>query len=303
MERRLAGMLCLLFAAALPLYGCVEMHIAQPAEPPSVTTSAVTAAPAAEAAGVTIKPLSLGAAFAARGGVTLTMTEKVDAADTSISEVTLTAQSGAGETAVTTEGYFEQAYYVENPNGACVVLSVDESGTEYYKTYVYALAGDSLVLTSKAGGYAASLAGDPGSAAVTVTLCNWVDILGSYRASYDYALNAQFVLEPAGDGLWHVLDDGDYRENIDYYTLTAMRTIPVQTLENGRYRDAIVGPGQAIRVTAWDGEGTVSFVHASDGSCGRLFVVLEKETDEWGRAYLIDGVAEFECFEEVPYAG
>lgn len=303
MKKRLAGMLCLLFAAALPLYGCEEIHVTNPTEPPPDGASAVTAAPAAEPVEVTIVPLSMGVPFAARGDVTLTLSEKVGEFDKSDSEVTLTARSGAGETAVQAEGYFEHAYYVENPGGACVVLSVDVAGTEYYKTYVYALAGDSLALTSKVGGYAMSLASKSGDAAVSLTLCEWTDILGSYRTAYDYTLNARFSLEPAGDGLWHVIEDDDYRESVDYYTLTVIQTIPVQMLVDGQYQDAAVEPGEAIRVTAWDGKGTVYFVNVSDGSSGRLFVVLEKENDDWGRAYLIDGVPEFECFAEVPYAG
>lgn len=313
MRKRIA-VLCLVLAATL-LAGCAEVRVAGPAEPtepPPLETPAATAettpleTPAAstpEPAGPAITSLSVGDTYTGSGGATLTISEKVGTPDMGDSEITLTALSGGRETAIKAEGFFKSAYYIENPGGACVVLSLDESGTELYRTYVYALADGSLAQTSKANGYVTHIAGGSGDLTAFATICKWIDILGSYRACREYALNAEYVLEPAGDGLWQVLEDDVYQENIAYYTLATTRKIPVQVLENGQYRDATLGPDQSIRVTAWDEESTVYYLNASDGSAGRLFVVLDKDNEEWGRAYLIDGVPEFDCFEKLPYAG
>lgn len=307
MKKRLAAALCFLFAAAHLLPGCVQIRMAGP----SKTLPVETAAPAVETTslgsapepGVRIAPLPVGVPYTGDGGLTLTIAEKAGTPDMGDSEITLTALVGGRETAVKAEGFFKSAYYIGTPGGACVVLSVDESGAELYRTYVYALGGGSLAQSGKADGYVTRIGSNPGERTVSAILCKWIDILGSYRACHEHTLNAEFVLEPAGDGLWHVLEDDAYQETIEYYTLTTTREIPVQALVDGQYKDTTLGPDKDIRVTAWDEGNTVYFLSAADGSAGRFFVTLDKDTEEWGRAYLIDGVPEFDCFEELPYAG
>ena len=124
------------------------------------------------------------------------------------------------------------------------------------------------------------------------------DILGTYFGSRTFELkDDMFVL--ADDGLW--LFERDYMddESWEYAGIAPVQDIAVTFVDaDGNETEGVVKAGEKFMVTASDKVSVVYFV-MQDGRTGCFAV--EPDTDAgWG--IKVNGVNEWELFEELPYA-
>jgi hypothetical protein len=185
--------------------------------------------------------------------------------------------------------YLISAFYINYGNGnACVLLSLDEASDDYY-TNVYRLGGGaSLEKTDETLGYVRKVDG------ATIKVKDFIYVLGTYMSDCEFTLGDDMTLTPAGDGLWHVEDIEGYG-NGTY--LTTKVALPVEWLEDGSYVVGTLSTGESIRITASDRE-TVAYFVCKDDKEGRLYF---ETGDGWG--LIINGMDEYDCFEELPYEG
>ncbi|MCM1092290.1 MAG: DUF3298 and DUF4163 domain-containing protein [Butyrivibrio sp.] len=117
-----------------------------------------------------------------------------------------------------------------------------------------------------------------------------IQILGNHTSGMEYQLTEDGRLEPLEERYEFVRwGDGDG------YGLTLIKDLPVEV--DGA--QTVVPAGSKIILTATDYEGTVWFKTVDGSMEGTLYY----ERDEDGFPLYIDGVSEYEYFENLPYAG
>jgi len=127
-----------------------------------------------------------------------------------------------------------------------------------------------------------------------ITLRGSQDVLGTWMCSRTFTLkDGQFELEDGG--MW-IMDDLAADETVwEYYYLNPITELPVR-FEDGS--EGILYPGEKFVPTKTDKLTVVSFL-TQDGRRGTIN--LEENTEEgWG--HKINGVADWEYFEYMPYA-
>ncbi len=195
---------------------------------------------------------------------------------------TLTVKDNNGrESVVSNEGAFISAYYLVNKSGACVVISMDAASDDYWSV-VYRLDGTTPVEACNISGYIEKIDN------TTVKVFDPVYTLGTWNAYRDYTFNDGFILNPSGDGLWHVTEN-------DKLIVTS-KELPVQLLENGAYKKATLKAGTEIRVIATDQQ-TLVLLELTDGRQGKIVITR----DSW--MVMIEGVQDEEWFKSLPYSG
>lgn len=119
------------------------------------------------------------------------------------------------------------------------------------------------------------------------------DVLGTYQACRIYHVGEDGI--PASDETVFRLD-AFHRENP--ITLVSTRDLEVSILEHAAEKTETVPSGALFTITGTDG---MSFVEAllEDGSTCRIPV--RKGDGDW--EWKINGVSEYDCFEQLPYAG
>ncbi len=117
-----------------------------------------------------------------------------------------------------------------------------------------------------------------------------VNILGTYGAYRPYEYKADGTIGPLDDSLW-AIDNNEM-------AIKTIRELPVSWIDEGGETKGTLAVGTSIYVTATDGQNSVWFTD-ENGNNGRIEV--ERAEDDF--ISYIDGVAEYDCFEELPYAG
>ncbi|HOS18642.1 MAG TPA: hypothetical protein PK438_05085 [Clostridia bacterium] len=131
-----------------------------------------------------------------------------------------------------------------------------------------------------------------------VTICNTVDILGSWWCTAQYRMKAGgFGLERTPGSVW-IYDSSDYTaEDWDWSAITAAE-FPV-TLD-GANAPTTLPVGTRLVPLDTDGETYMHFI-TEDGTTGTILLARNSDPDTWG--FTIDGVPEDELFSNLPYAG
>ena len=124
-------------------------------------------------------------------------------------------------------------------------------------------------------------------------LWDWEDVLGTYSAYRIYHVGEDGV--PASDGTLFRLGPVS-RENP--IVLVSTRDLEVTVVEKNAEKPETIPSGSSFTITGTDG---MSFVEAEldDGRTCRIPV--RKGDGEW--EWKINGVSEYDCFEQIPYAG
>lgn len=181
----------------------------------------------------------------------------------------------------------ETAYLLHNADGKTFLMYTIDWASDDYETYVYDLTGDNAIQT---GNIWARINGKS-LGANTLSLEFRLDVLGTYSADIEYELTEDGMLRP--------LEDIYYIESRYAWTgLTTIRELPV-IMNN----EAITLPvGTRLYIVATDNDGTAWFETADDDGeiqSGLIHYIRDAESY---RIY-IDGIAEDEYFEMLPYAG
>lgn len=131
----------------------------------------------------------------------------------------------------------------------------------------------------------------------TVELNGSQDILGTYFGSRTFALqDDMFVL--ADDGLWHFTRDLMDEESWEYAGIVPVKDIPVTFVMDGEETEGVIAAGEKFMVIASDKVSVVQFI-MQDGRAG--YFAIEPDT-EAGYGVKVNGVNEWELFENLPYA-
>lgn len=119
----------------------------------------------------------------------------------------------------------------------------------------------------------------------------WTDVytFGTWSATALYTVSDDFMLEPAGNGLWNI-ELNEYRQ-----PLTALKPVPVQMIENGTYVDAYLPEGTIIWPIATDNKSIFLF-ETEDGQQGKIEYTFDCYS-------YIDGVVDTEWFDAIEYYG
>lgn len=128
----------------------------------------------------------------------------------------------------------------------------------------------------------------------TITLRGSQDMLGTWMADRTFTLRDEtFELEDGGK--W-IMQDITVDEFIwEYFCLNPIKDVPV-TFEDGS--TGTLGAGEKFVITFTDKASVAGFV-TQDGRKGSI-AITENTNEGWG--YMIDGFADYEYFEYIPYA-
>lgn len=119
-----------------------------------------------------------------------------------------------------------------------------------------------------------------------------LDVLGSYNSLVDYTIGSDGRLETSAE--WFEIS----QTGNPWQLLTTTRELPV-VLEEG---ESTLPAGSRIRITATDNAGKARFTEEGTGRSGEIHYVRgDGAEDEW--TIFIDGIPDYEYFEQVPYAG
>ena len=176
----------------------------------------------------------------------------------------------------------EDSYLIQRGDEVYCLIEADMASDDYV-TYVYRLTEGVIEEITQLG--AAIDQGNVNSE--NVVMESWVYMLGTYGGvkTYHFDDNGEFVT-----------DDTEYLLHKNTYALTTTVDLPV-TLEDA---ESTLPAGSHIVLTATDGETYVKFTIQETGQTGVLNVE-RNETDYY--KLTIDGMSEYECFEDLPYAG
>lgn len=124
-----------------------------------------------------------------------------------------------------------------------------------------------------------------------LTLNMHLDVFGTYGGWMDYTLGTDGKLRQQEEFFRISQDDSPYRG------LTVIRELPV--LVDGQ--EETLPEGSCICITATDNQGVALFREKDTGLEGQILYTRGKGDDSWG--LYVDGVSEYEYFENLPYAG
>lgn len=210
------------------------------------------------------------------------MIETVYDYEASTSEVTVV--SGSASEKVDISGNFKDACVIKR-NGRNFLIFVCDYASDDYVTFVYEVTGGKVSLCDRLEGAGFSLNGNLCIGTDRFGLYKRFDVLGSYSGWMEYSLGDDGKLTPLSDV--YAIDTDS--------TLTVVKDLPVM-LEGKD--EAVLPIGTKMRITGTDNNGTAWF-RLDTGQAGEI--KYSREEGQWG--ILINGVSEFEYFEEVPYAG
>jgi len=128
----------------------------------------------------------------------------------------------------------------------------------------------------------------------SITLCGSQDVLGTWMADRTFGLQ-DGMFEFLDDGMWIMQDITSDEFTWDYSCLNPIKEVPV-TLEDGS--EGTLAAGEKFVITYTDKLSIAGFV-TQEGKKGTI--TLTENTEEgWG--HMINGAADYEYFEYIPYA-
>ena len=189
---------------------------------------------------------------------------------------------GENEKALHEYAVVNDAYVLRSGKEIYCLIEVDMASDDYV-TYVYRLTDGMIEEVTEIG--ASIEQGNVNSE--TVVMESWVDLLGTYGGikTYYFNENGEFVT-----------DDTEYLLHKNNYVLTTAVDLQV-TLDEA---ESTLPAGSHIVLNATDGETYVKFTIQETGQTGVLNV---ERNEENYYEVTINDMREYDCFEELPYAG
>ena len=184
--------------------------------------------------------------------------------------------------------YLGAAYLIQREDGRSFLLFYGDYASEDYETHVYELTDGQIRRTQEPLG-SATIQGNRLTPDV-MELEVRVDALGTYRASAPYRLTEEGTLEVQQEWYHIVMGYGEGQG-----ILTNKRELPV--VMNGVH--TMLPAGSRIRLTGTDLKSRLSFTLPDSGEEGEIHYT--RPEDDW--QIYIDGVSEYEYFDDLPYAG
>lgn len=180
------------------------------------------------------------------------------------------------------------AYLIQREDGRSFLLFYGDYASDDFETHVYEITDGQIRKTQEPLGSA--MIRENLVTQDSIELGLRVDALGTYRAYAPYRLTEEGTLEPQQE--WYHIAMG-YGEG--YGILTNQRELPV--VMDGVH--TILPAGSRIRLTGTDLKGRLSFILLDSGEEGEIYYT--RPEDDW--QIYIDGVSEYEYFDDLPYAG
>lgn len=197
------------------------------------------------------------------------------------------SDNGGFNTVTVGVGYFEAADYLVTPGGAFCVIVCCNYEDDYSSTAVVSFNGLNPVLHGSIDGTVTDVSGSG------VTVSCWVNVFGTWPCVRYYAVTDDFSFKPSGDF---------YIDTTYIDPLITKSELPVEIWKGGDYVRVTIEEGTSIIPYSTDGETYMNFrikdyFKPEEYAEGRICFTIEDYI------YFIGGVSEYDCFEEVPYAG
>lgn len=191
------------------------------------------------------------------------------------------------ETVIGENIYVVQAYLMRRSNGRSFLIFYIDWASDDYETFVYELTPEGAVQTASVPAALDGKNMNPEELKLDFALY----VLGTYHSWMRYALGE--------DGNLTALDD-IYRieSNMEWKGLVVTKELPV-TVDG---QEITLPVGSRLHVTATDNDSTVWF-EGEDASGAPVEGEIHFEWREDDFGLYIDGVSEFEYFEDIPYVG
>ncbi|MBR6626778.1 MAG: DUF3298 and DUF4163 domain-containing protein [Lachnospiraceae bacterium] len=178
--------------------------------------------------------------------------------------------------------WLESAYLLKKDSRSFVLLSFDYMSDDYV-TFSYEVTDGQIV---KRGGVpGAYISGEHWSDS-HVGMVLSLNVLGTYGAKLTYIIDEMGQLMPEKE--MYIIDSAA--------NIKVKKQLPVMI--NGE--SVTLEPGTEIRITGTNNIDEVLFKEVSGGREGVIHYTMDEE-NSW--IHLIDGISEYEYFEELPYAG
>lgn len=198
---------------------------------------------------------------------------------------TLAITAGELTTELEALEYVDCAHVIRRANGRMFLLFDIDIASDDYVTLMYELMPEELRMTAEL--YESSI--DQGNVNVdSLKLIQRIDILGSYSVEADYRIETDGALTLESD--WFGIVSNSYQP-----TITAVREVPV--VIDGE--DALLPVGSRLQLLGTDKVGIIRFRELNSGTEGEIH--FNRNEEKW--AIYIEGMEEFEYFENLPYAG
>jgi hypothetical protein len=197
-------------------------------------------------------------------------------------EIILYVSDNGGFNQVTVDsGYFVSAYLTTTPGGAPCLLVCCGYEDDYTATAACSFDGLDPVVRGSVGGRVTDVSG------ADITISDWVNVLGTWPCTRIYEVTDGFAFEPLND----------FQINMDGYNpLKTKVSLPVEMIKDGEMTPDTLKAGTLIFPVSTDGNMYLDF-RLEDYSEGRIVYTMS----DYER--FIGSRNEFDCFEELPYAG
>lgn len=188
-------------------------------------------------------------------------------------------------------GYSSEGYLLQTEAGKTYLYLQHQSDNDSKYMNIFDLNHDTPVYL---GSCDRSWSGSPITDPENFLLWDREDVLGTYSAYRVYRVGANGMPE-SDDTLYRI---GIVHEKEYPIVLTSTRSFDVTIVESASEKTETMPVGTSFSITGTDGK---SFVETklSDGRI--CHIPVSKEADGW--EWKIDGISEYDCFEQVPYAG
>ncbi len=178
--------------------------------------------------------------------------------------------------------WLESAYLLKKDGRSFVLMSLDYMSDDYV-TFSYEVTGGQIVKRCKESG--AYISGEQWSGS-HIGMVLSLNVLGTYGAKITYIIDEMGQLMPEKE--FYVIDSSA--------SIKVKKQLPVMI--NGE--SVTLEPGTEIRITGTNNRDEVLFKEVTGGREGVIHYTMDEE-NPW--IHLIDGISEYEYFEELPYAG
>lgn len=196
----------------------------------------------------------------------------------------------AVEDQLTEYGYIVKAYSVRrSEDSKSFIIVTTDYASDDYVTHVFDITDGTAVFTDRTEtGYCIQ---QWGINADSLNMEKTIYVLGTYTAETEFVLTDEGKLEEQNE-IYEIDSDMQWRG------LVLKREI--EAVDAGDGSRLVLPEGTALHVTATDDAGKVWF-EAEDGTEGILEYENGAGDDSW--ILYIDGVSEYDYFEDIPYAG
>lgn len=187
-------------------------------------------------------------------------------------------------------GYSSEGYVIHTEDEKTYLYLQHQSDNDSHYINVFDLTTGTPYYVGFTG---SSWSGSPITDPDSFLLWDRLDVLGTYSAYKEYHVGADGM--PETDDTLFRLGAMSHENPI---TLVSTRDLEVTVLESGSEKQETMPAGTSFVITATDGE---SFVEANLSNGRTCRIPVTKDADGW--EWKIHGVSEYDCFEQLYYAG